>query len=107
MLRDIGGLFLIAIREIAGAAINSIRQTLSIHIQPALKAADFIGQHNNAGRRIDECHRSGHGVEEARQFRVPYLDPSIPLPSNGEVQVPDRPGIGFEPDPDVIERFRI
>ena len=36
-----------------------------------------------------------------------YLDPSIPLPSNGTVQVPDRPGIGFEPDPEMIERFRI
>ncbi|MEQ8334084.1 mandelate racemase/muconate lactonizing enzyme family protein [Nisaea sp.] len=36
-----------------------------------------------------------------------YLDPAIPLPSGGEVQVPDRPGIGFEPDPDMITRFRI
>ena len=36
-----------------------------------------------------------------------YLDPEIPLPSAGEVQVPDRPGIGFEPDMDVIERFRL
>ena len=64
LLRDIGGLFLIAlgavlavtlyfgnqgglivIRENANATINSIKQTLSIHIQPALKAAEFIGQH--------------------------------------------------------------
>ena len=36
-----------------------------------------------------------------------YLDPEIPLPFAGEVQVPDRPGIGFEPDMDVIERFRL
>ncbi|MEP3112959.1 mandelate racemase/muconate lactonizing enzyme family protein [Nisaea sp.] len=36
-----------------------------------------------------------------------YLDPSIPLPSGGEVEVLDRPGIGFEPDPDIIERFKI
>lgn len=36
-----------------------------------------------------------------------YLDPSIPLPGNGTVAVPDRPGIGFEPDPAVLERFRI
>lgn len=36
-----------------------------------------------------------------------YLDPDIPLPSGGVVQVPDRAGIGFEPDPDMIERFKI
>lgn len=34
-----------------------------------------------------------------------YLDPSIPLPQNGQVNVPDKPGIGFEPDPDVIARY--
>lgn len=36
-----------------------------------------------------------------------YLDPTIPLPQNGDVAIPDRPGIGFEPDPEVIERFRV
>ncbi|WP_420405007.1 mandelate racemase/muconate lactonizing enzyme family protein [Nisaea sp.] len=36
-----------------------------------------------------------------------YLDPSIPLPENGMVAVPDRPGIGFEPDPAVLDRYRI
>jgi len=64
LLRDIGGLFLVAlgailavtlyfgnqgglivIRENANATIKAIKQTLSIHIQPALKAAEFIGQH--------------------------------------------------------------
>jgi L-alanine-DL-glutamate epimerase-like enolase superfamily enzyme len=36
-----------------------------------------------------------------------YLDPSIPLPEKGMVQVPDRPGTGFEPDPAALERYRI
>ncbi|UUX50139.1 mandelate racemase/muconate lactonizing enzyme family protein [Nisaea acidiphila] len=36
-----------------------------------------------------------------------YLDPSIPLPEKGTVAVPDRPGIGFEPDPAVLDRFRV
>ncbi|MBU2533873.1 MAG: mandelate racemase/muconate lactonizing enzyme family protein, partial [Alphaproteobacteria bacterium] len=26
-----------------------------------------------------------------------YLDPSIPLPRNGEITVPEKPGLGFEP----------
>ena len=34
-----------------------------------------------------------------------WLDPEIPLPRNGEVQVPNRPGLGFEPDPEFLERF--
>jgi len=36
-----------------------------------------------------------------------YPDPSIPLPKDGKVSVPDKPGIGFEPDPDVIARYSI
>ncbi|WP_051284533.1 adenylate/guanylate cyclase domain-containing protein [Nisaea denitrificans] len=64
LLRDIGGLFLIAlgavlavtlyfgnqgglivIRENANATIKSIKQTLSLHIRPALKAAELVGQY--------------------------------------------------------------
>ncbi|WP_193180691.1 mandelate racemase/muconate lactonizing enzyme family protein [Nisaea sediminum] len=36
-----------------------------------------------------------------------YLDPSIPLPEKGVVAVPDRPGIGFEPNPSTLDRYRI
>jgi len=36
-----------------------------------------------------------------------YPDPSIPLPQFGQVIVPDKPGIGFEPDPDVIARYSV
>ncbi|MGB7181232.1 MAG: enolase C-terminal domain-like protein, partial [Burkholderiaceae bacterium] len=36
-----------------------------------------------------------------------YLDPSISLPANGRVVVPDKVGIGFEPDPAMIERYRV
>lgn len=64
LLRDIGGLFLIAlgavlavtlyfgnqgglavVRENANATISSIKQTLTAHIRPALKAAEFVGQY--------------------------------------------------------------
>lgn len=63
LLRDIGGLFLIAlgavlavtlyfgnqgglvvVRENANSAISSIMQTMKAHIRPALKAAEFVGQ---------------------------------------------------------------
>ena len=33
-----------------------------------------------------------------------WLDPTIPS-ANGQVTVPDRPGIGFEPDPAILERY--
>ncbi len=36
-----------------------------------------------------------------------FLDPSIPLPHEGQVTVPDKPGIGFEPDPEVISRYSV
>ncbi|MBX2886336.1 MAG: mandelate racemase/muconate lactonizing enzyme family protein, partial [Granulosicoccus sp.] len=36
-----------------------------------------------------------------------FLDSSIPLPLQGQVTVPDKPGIGFEPDPDVISRYSV
>ena len=94
LLRDIGGLFLIAlgavlavtlyfgnqgglivIRENANATINSIKQTLSIHIQPALKAAEFIG---HAGWRPDECQRSGHGMDRNASGAA-YPSTGIPL----------------------------
>ena len=34
-----------------------------------------------------------------------WLDPSIPLPKDGSIAVPDRPGIGFDPDPAILERY--
>ena len=34
-----------------------------------------------------------------------WLDPDIPLPKDGEVQILNRPGLGFEPDPELLERF--
>lgn len=36
-----------------------------------------------------------------------FLDPSIPLPLEGLVAVPDKPGIGFEPDNEVISRYTV
>ncbi len=34
-----------------------------------------------------------------------WLDPAIPLPRNGRLDVPDRPGLGFEPDPALLRRY--
>ncbi len=34
-----------------------------------------------------------------------WLDPSIALPRNGKVQVPTSPGLGFEPDPALLQRY--
>lgn len=36
-----------------------------------------------------------------------WLDPSIPLPKDGQITVPDKPGIGFDPDPSILERYRV
>lgn len=34
-------------------------------------------------------------------------DPSTPLPVRGEIEVPTRSGLGFEPDPDMIEKYKV
>ncbi|MCB1509841.1 MAG: mandelate racemase/muconate lactonizing enzyme family protein [Hyphomicrobiaceae bacterium] len=34
-----------------------------------------------------------------------YLDASFPQPEAGTIAVPDRPGLGFEPDPALIARY--
>ena len=34
-----------------------------------------------------------------------WLDPSIPLPQAGMVTVPEGPGLGFNPDPALLQRF--
>ncbi|MEO0797734.1 MAG: mandelate racemase/muconate lactonizing enzyme family protein [Pseudomonadota bacterium] len=36
-----------------------------------------------------------------------FLDPGIPLPRRGQITVPDAPGLGFEPAPAVIDRYRV
>ena len=36
-----------------------------------------------------------------------WLDPAIPLPAGGRIAIPDRPGLGFAPDPAVIDRYRV
>jgi len=51
----------------------------------------------------DECELFEHLYITAEA----YLDPSIPLPTNGNVTVPDKPGIGFEPDPELINRYQV
>ena len=35
------------------------------------------------------------------------IDPAMPRPQGGVLAIPDRPGIGCEPDPKVIERYRV
>ncbi len=35
-----------------------------------------------------------------------WLDPDIPLAIDGKINLPDKPGLGFDPDPDLLERFR-
>jgi L-alanine-DL-glutamate epimerase-like enolase superfamily enzyme len=36
-----------------------------------------------------------------------WLSPDMPLPKNGTVTVPEGPGLGFEPDPDVLQRYAV
>ncbi len=36
-----------------------------------------------------------------------FLFPGMPLPEKGAVAVPDGPGLGIDPDPAVIERYRV
>lgn len=36
-----------------------------------------------------------------------HIAPDIPLPSNGTITVPNAPGLGFEPDRDVLEKFAV
>jgi L-alanine-DL-glutamate epimerase-like enolase superfamily enzyme len=46
-------------------------------------------------------------------FEFLYVQPAafcgrdIPLPSNGRIAIPDTPGIGFEPDEGVLNRYRV
>ncbi|NTH16591.1 mandelate racemase/muconate lactonizing enzyme family protein [Agrobacterium rhizogenes] len=46
-------------------------------------------------------------------FEYLYVEPEMwiaarmPLPENGRIQVPEAAGIGFEPDVDVLERYRV
>jgi L-alanine-DL-glutamate epimerase-like enolase superfamily enzyme len=35
------------------------------------------------------------------------IDETMPRPERGVLPIPDRPGIGFTPDPKVIERYRV
>ena len=34
-----------------------------------------------------------------------FLDPSAPVPKGGLIDVPTQPGIGFEPDPELLKRY--
>lgn len=36
-----------------------------------------------------------------------YLSGDIPLPRNGQVAIPNGPGLGFEPDESIIRRYRL
>lgn len=36
-----------------------------------------------------------------------YVGRDIPLPKNGQIAIPDAPGIGFMPDEDTLRRYRV
>lgn len=36
-----------------------------------------------------------------------WLAPDIPLPRQGMIQIPDSPGLGFTPDPAILEQYRV
>jgi L-alanine-DL-glutamate epimerase-like enolase superfamily enzyme len=36
-----------------------------------------------------------------------YVSQSIPLPKNGKIDIPKAPGIGFEPDMAVLDKYRV
>jgi L-alanine-DL-glutamate epimerase-like enolase superfamily enzyme len=40
-------------------------------------------------------------------FAERWLSPEMPLPKSGLVRIPNAPGLGFEPDWDVISRYRV
>jgi L-alanine-DL-glutamate epimerase-like enolase superfamily enzyme len=50
---------------------------------------------------------------EEEPFEYLYIDreaelyPGMPLPQQGRVLIPDGPGLGMDPDPDVIARYRV
>lgn len=54
-----------------------------------------------AAREI--CEQFEHLYVEPEAF----LDPGIPLPVEGSVVVPDKLGIGFEPDPAVLAKYAV
>lgn len=52
-------------------------------------------------------------LQEVGLFEYLYVEPeayvgrNIPVPQNGRTVIPDAPGIGFEPDEQTIERYRV
>lgn len=36
-----------------------------------------------------------------------WMGRDIPLPQNGRINIPDMPGIGFVPDDNMIQRYRV
>jgi L-alanine-DL-glutamate epimerase-like enolase superfamily enzyme len=36
-----------------------------------------------------------------------WIGRDIPLPKGGTIAIPDAPGLGFEPDPDTLNRYRV
>ena len=36
-----------------------------------------------------------------------HLDPTIPLPGAGSIAIPQDPGLGFNPDPQLLARYRL
>jgi L-alanine-DL-glutamate epimerase-like enolase superfamily enzyme len=55
----------------------------------------------------------GAAIEEFGLFEHLWIQPRVwaakeqPLPERGSTPIPDRPGIGFEPDFSVLERFKV
>lgn len=52
-------------------------------------------------------------LETVGLFEYMYVEPEaycgkdIPLPRNGQIAIPDTPGIGFTPDDDTLRRYRV
>lgn len=52
-------------------------------------------------------------LPEVEMIEFLYIEPEawigrdIPLPKNGSIAIPDAPGLGFEPDPETLQRCRV
>lgn len=87
--------------------MNKIRALNERYDRPLMPHSPYFGPGYLASLQVA-------AVEESIElFEYLYVSPDtwlyreMPLPRDGHIVIPDGPGLGLEPDPEIVERYRV
>jgi L-alanine-DL-glutamate epimerase-like enolase superfamily enzyme len=96
-----------SITKVGGISeFNKIRKLNSEHGIPFMPHSPYFGPGYLATLQMAAVEKDFELFEYLHVEPEAWLYRDMPLPENGKVQIPQGPGMGMDPDPDILEKYR-